>query len=76
MEVSGVAGTTGLGRRLVGAFAPWAMDFLLLGWIMVVKLGSRGVQNKVFKLRRLSLGVKWIAWFPFFDEVSLPTTSK
>jgi hypothetical protein len=42
----------------------------------MVKLGSRGVQVEVFKFRRLSWGVAWIAWFPSFDGVSLPTTSR
>jgi hypothetical protein len=38
------------------------------GQVRIVNLGrsSRGVQ----------VGVLWISWFPFYDGVSLPTTSR
>jgi hypothetical protein len=36
----------------------------------------QGVQVEVFKFRRRSLGIAWIAWLPFFEAVSLPTTSR
>jgi hypothetical protein len=42
--------------RLVGAVAFWGREFVPLDEFMV-KLGSRGVQIKVFNLRCSSLGV-------------------
>jgi hypothetical protein len=41
---------------LVGAVAFWGREFVLLDEFMV-KLGSRGVHIKVFKLKCSSLGV-------------------